>query len=174
MAKKLDPEEVLQSWCDRDLSAAAEASELMPAFEVDEIVEELREVLASGHSFLLGGEAGVGKTAILHEVVRREVGDQNRERRRFVQISIRHRASTLNNARSQIGPEMHKLVQAILELGPSVIPVFRDFDYVDTFDLEPQILSLLYRFPGSIMAEGRRGAIDAMLESAGELEQHVL
>ena len=73
MAKTFDPEEVLGDWCDRDLSAAVQASEIAPAFEVDDLVEELSGLFEAGHSFLLVGAAGIGKTAIRHEVVRRSI-----------------------------------------------------------------------------------------------------
>lgn len=47
--------------------------QLSPAFEVDEVVENLAEALVgqSASSVLLVGKAGVGKTAVVHELVRR-------------------------------------------------------------------------------------------------------
>ncbi|HKG59698.1 MAG TPA: AAA family ATPase [Pyrinomonadaceae bacterium] len=46
---------------------------LSPAFEVDQVVENLAEALVgqSASSVLLVGKAGVGKTAVVHELVRR-------------------------------------------------------------------------------------------------------
>jgi hypothetical protein len=46
---------------------------LSPAFEVDHVVENLAEALVgqSASSVLLVGKAGVGKTAVVHELVRR-------------------------------------------------------------------------------------------------------
>ena len=172
MAKTFDPEEVLGDWCDRDLSAAVQASEIAPAFEVDDLVEELSGLFEAGHSFLLVGAAGIGKTAILHEVVRRSIAKGTTKR--FVQVSLRHRASSLTNPATAMGPAMQKLSQALVELGPSVVPVIRDFDHVYPFGLEPQILALLYRFPGCMMAEGHSEVLDAMLETSGELEQRVI
>ncbi|TDI41405.1 MAG: hypothetical protein E2P02_15045 [Acidobacteria bacterium] len=93
--------------------------------EHGEVVPGLFE---AGHSFLLVGAAGIGKTAILHEVVRRSI--VNGSTKRFVQISLRHRASSLTNPGSQMGPAMQQLSQALVELGPSVVPVIRDFDHV--------------------------------------------
>ena len=47
--------------------------QLNPAFEVDHVVENLAEALVgqSASSVLLVGKAGVGKTAVVHELVRR-------------------------------------------------------------------------------------------------------
>ncbi len=47
--------------------------QLSPAFEVDQVVENLAEALVgqSASSVLLVGKAGVGKTAVVHELVRR-------------------------------------------------------------------------------------------------------
>ena len=68
MAKRFEPEEVLGDWRDRDLSAAVRALEITEAFEVDDVVEELTGLFDAGHSFMIVGAAGIGKTAILHEV----------------------------------------------------------------------------------------------------------
>src|SRR5688572_27630457 len=47
--------------------------QLTPAFEVDHVVEKLAEALVgqAASSVLLVGKAGVGKTAVVHELVRR-------------------------------------------------------------------------------------------------------
>ena len=47
--------------------------QLKPAYEVDQVVENLAEALVgqSASSVLLVGKAGVGKTAVIHELVRR-------------------------------------------------------------------------------------------------------
>jgi len=171
------PEEILLSWCDRDLTAAAMAGDLAPAFEVDAIVDELQGLLAAGRSFVLVGDPGVGKTAIVHELVRRSVElarVTGTPPPRFLQLSLKNRASALSKPPRQMGPEMQKLCQALIELGPTVVPFFRDLDQVFTFDLEPQVLSLLYRFEGTLMAEGRRELVDAMMEATGELEQNLI
>lgn len=171
------PEEILLSWCDRDLTAAAMAGDLAPAFEVEAIVGELQGLLVAGRSFVLVGDPGVGKTAIVHELVRRSVELARAAGvppRRFLQLSLKNRASALSKPPRQMGPEMQKLCQALIELGPTVVPFFRDLDQVFLFDLEPQVLSLLYRFEGTLMAEGRREVVDAMMEATGELEQNLI
>jgi len=49
---------------------------LSPAYEVDHVVENLADALVgqSASSVLLVGKAGVGKTAVVHELVRRRAG----------------------------------------------------------------------------------------------------
>jgi len=49
------------------------SQKLRPAFEVDQVVENLAEALVgpAASSVLLVGKAGVGKTAVVHELVRR-------------------------------------------------------------------------------------------------------
>ena len=47
--------------------------QLSPAFEVDQVVENLADALTGNgaSSVLLVGKSGVGKTAVVHELVRR-------------------------------------------------------------------------------------------------------
>jgi MoxR-like ATPase len=177
MTEPETPEEILASWCDRDLTEAAMADELAPAYAVESVVQELEGLLAAGRSLVLVGDAGVGKTAIVHELVRRSIARASARGTslpRFVQFSLRHRASALNKPPRQMGPEMQKLCRALLEVQPPVVPFLRDFDQVFLYDLEPQILSLLHRLQGSLMAEGRRDVVDAIMEATGELEQHLI
>lgn len=54
-----------------DLTAAAAEGRLEPAFEVDEPLAQVCEVLESGRVPVLVGPTGVGKTAIVHELARR-------------------------------------------------------------------------------------------------------
>jgi len=66
--KKKDKESTLEQTA-VDLTT----QKLNPAFEVDHVVENLAEALVgqSASSVLLVGKAGVGKTAVVHELVRR-------------------------------------------------------------------------------------------------------
>ncbi len=59
-------EPVINRWIVRDLTLAAANGQLVPAFEREEVIAEVGEVLASGRHPILVGEAGVGKTAIIH------------------------------------------------------------------------------------------------------------
>src|SRR5690349_16563395 len=80
------------AWMDRDLGAAPRA--LRPAFGVGSRVGQAEEVLrAAGHRTpVLVGPNGVGKTAIVHELVRRAhagTGVPLLRRARVVQLSLR-------------------------------------------------------------------------------------
>ena len=173
MAKAADRESVLKAWCDRDLTASAQAAELTPAYAIDDRVEELSELLSAGTSFLIVGDPGVGKTALIHELLRRRTALED-DPPRFLQLSFRRRASALENPAAQMGRETAKLIEALLATGPSVVPVIPDFEYVYVYGLEPQLLSFLYQFPGVMIAEGRREVVDAMFEATGEMEQHLV
>ena len=56
----------IDDWIERDLSAAARAADLPPAFEVDDAVRRVEEILLAGadQSPVLVGRAGVGKSAV--------------------------------------------------------------------------------------------------------------
>ena len=100
------PEEILLSWCDRDLTAAAMAGDLAPAFEVEAIVGELQGLVAAGRSFVLVGDPGVGKTAIVHELVRRSVElarAAGTPPQRFLQLSLKNREAPPNPTASTRG-----------------------------------------------------------------------
>jgi ATP-dependent Clp protease ATP-binding subunit ClpC len=62
---------VLADWIERDLTAAARAGELAPAFCVDELIGQLGDIIAAGRAPILVGDAGVGKSALVHELLRR-------------------------------------------------------------------------------------------------------
>ncbi len=174
MARKVDSEQVLSDWLERDLTAAVESGELPGAFEVDETVQQLFEIVASGRHPVVSGEPGVGKTAVLQELVRRAhagSGPEVLRGRRFLQFSLRARASALTKA-EQLRPEMQKLVAALIDRADGVVPIFRDLHLAYSYDLEPQFQLLALRFGGPILAEGERRLLDAMFEHTPELEQH--
>jgi ATP-dependent Clp protease ATP-binding subunit ClpA len=66
-----DPKTVLEEWIELDLNQGAQRGALRPAFGVDDLVQRVADTLLSGKHVVLSGEAGLGKTAIVHELVRR-------------------------------------------------------------------------------------------------------
>ena len=85
---------VLDQWIDRDLTAAARQGTLAPAFDVGSVVEQAEEVLRAvgTRTPVIVGPPGVGKTAIVHELVRRAhegIGVALLRDSRVVQISLR-------------------------------------------------------------------------------------
>ncbi len=90
----------LDTWRERDLTADARAGKLNPAFEIDETVSEIGEMLEAGYCPIVTGESGVGRTAAVHELVRRVTagaGPACLDRRRVVEVSLMRKAATLEN-----------------------------------------------------------------------------
>lgn len=164
--------DVIQQWTERDLTAAAAAGQLERAWEVDDALQQVQDVLASGRFPVLSGESGVGKTALIHELVMRAHegrGPAAFAGKRVLQLSIRHRASALRQP-YDVGPEMQRLVDAIAEVG-DVVPFFRDIHLANNFDLEPQLQALGYRIDAPILGEGDRTALEALFEYTPELDE---
>jgi ATP-dependent Clp protease ATP-binding subunit ClpA/protein subunit release factor A len=174
MAKKVPAGRVLEEWTERDLTAAAASGDLAPAFEFDDLVVRASDALASGRSLLIAGESGIGKTALVCELVRRAhagVGPPALAGRRVLQLSFRHRAAMLRKE-DDLRPEMQRLVEALQDTDGEVVPFFRDFHLAYRFDLEPQVQSLAYRLSGPVLGEASNVAMLAsLLEYTPELEQ---
>lgn len=190
--RKRSSDEILTGWIERDLTAAARAGELAPAFCVDDLLGQLGDIIAAGRAPILVGDAGVGKSALVHELLRRihaprpittadtdtpvaqpsaqlmaRLGD-----RRVVQISMRRRAASLRNPRQQMGEEMQKLVDALCASEEPIAPFFRDIHLAYQFDLEPHFETLAIKFDGPILAEGDAVLVQILLEYHPELDQH--
>jgi hypothetical protein len=147
---------------------------LPPAFAVDETIRRIADVLASGRHPVLCGESGVGKSAVVHELVRRShagSGPAVLAGKRVLQISIRSRGAALLKP-EQMRPAMQKLVDALVESGKAVVPFFRDLHLAYDLDLEPQLQLLATRFRGTILGEAHPLTFDRMLEGTPGLEQH--
>jgi ATP-dependent Clp protease ATP-binding subunit ClpA len=161
---------VLEQWTERDLSAAA--PELPPAFEVDEHVTRALEILGANRNLLIVGEPGVGKTALIYELIRR--GHENTGSwlagRRVLQFSFMHRVATMKDPNA-LRPEMQRLIDALCESGGRIVPFFRDFRLAYAFDLEAQLLTLAYRLDVPVLGEGEPETIAAIFEGVPQLEQ---
>lgn len=190
--RKRSSDEILTGWIERDLTAAARAGELAPAFCVDDLLGQLGDIIAAGRAPILVGDAGVGKSALVHELLRRlhdpralTAGDGDMPvaqpsaqllarlaDRRVVQISMRRRAASLRNPRQQMGEEMQKLVDALCASEEPIAPFFRDIHLAYQFDLEPHFETLAIKFDGPILAEGDAVLVQILLEYHPELDQH--
>ena len=158
MANKIPSTRVLEEWTERDLTAAARKGELPQAFEVEEQVMLALDVVASGRNLLIAGEPGVGKTALVYEIVRRAAhgsGPAAFAGKRVVQFSFRHRISTLKDPRMLL-PETQRLMETLCEDHAEIVPFFRDFHLAYTFDLGPQLETLGYRLSGLVLGEANR------------------
>jgi hypothetical protein len=116
----------------------------------------------------------VGKSAIVHELVRRTEagsGPPALRGKRVLQISLRSRAASLLKA-DQVRPAMQKLVDVLIASGETVVPFFRDLHVAYELDLEPQLQLLGMRTRGTVLGEAHPLTFDRMLESTPGLEEH--
>ena len=153
------------------------AGSLSKAFEVDRIIDQLTDCILSRRNPIITGESGIGKTSVIHELVRRiESGHILLELKgqQVVQLSLRRRASGLKQPNNQMRPEMQKLVTALLDPACNFIPYFRDIHLAYTFDLEPQLQLLSFQLEVPILAEGERKTVQSMVEETPELSQQFL
>ncbi len=171
------PESVFEKWLERDLTAAATNDELTPAFEQDDLVAQLSELLSAGKHPVLMGEPGVGKTAIVHELIRRSLIEGSASPlagKRVLQLSFKRRASALTKPHEDMHPEMQHLVEALLASPVPVVPFFRDVHLAYQFDLEPQLSLLAFQLDGPVLCEGEAAAVRTMFETTPELEQQYM
>jgi len=174
MSNKQNNCKIVNEWTERNLTREAAEGSLSKAFEVDGIIDQLIECILSGRNPIITGESGIGKTSIIHELVRRiDAGYTLLELRgkEVMQLSLRRRASELKKPNSQMRPEMQKLVTALLDPKCNFIPYFRDLHLASAFYLEPQFQLLSFQLEAPILAEGDRKTIQSMLEETPELSQ---
>jgi ATP-dependent Clp protease ATP-binding subunit ClpC len=173
MARRTSAIKVLEDWTERDLSAALEQGDLAPAFAVDEQIAMASDALLSGRNLMVSGEAGIGKTALIRELVRRAARDGEPAAlagRRVLQFSFRHRAATLHKPEMLL-PETQRLIEVLLDAKGQIVPFFRDFHRAYYFDVEAQLLSLGHRLTAPILGEGEPNALSSLFEYMPELEQ---
>ena len=162
-------------WLERDLTEAAQHGELSRAYEVDGMLDRLAELLRGGRYPVLVGDAGVGKTALVHELARRAAegsAPPGLNELRFLQISLQLRATALKKPQEELGSEFGKLVDALVTLGPDAVVFIRDLHVAYVFDLESRLNLLGFRFPGLVIGEGQPATVQQMFEYTTELEQY--
>lgn len=159
------PTKILDRWLELDLSAKAAAGELSRAYGQDALVERLAYLLDLDQSLILTGEAGVGKTALVHELVARAHegrGPTSLAGKRVLQLSFQRCLSSLKSAK-RMGRAFRKLTEA-LKQAEDVIPFFADLDGVYQHDLENQLQAFCHAGPGLIIGEGSVGVTRAILD----------
>ncbi|MEM7244401.1 MAG: AAA family ATPase [Acidobacteriota bacterium] len=170
-----EPGEVLEAWLERDLTESAEQELLAPVFEVEDLLDEVGNIIASERCPVLVGEPGVGKTALVHELTRRAHAGTGPERlrdRRVIQLAVARRARVLRNPKVQLRPEVEKLEEALIVLGHACVPYFRDLELFERLDLEPFLEALHHRFPGPVLAESTPAGYDALIEGTPSLSEY--
>ncbi|MCB9536582.1 MAG: AAA family ATPase [Myxococcales bacterium] len=169
----------IDDWIDADLTAAAKADALPPAFEVHDALRQVEEVVLAGggaRSPVLVGEHGVGKSAVLHQIVRRAArgeGPSILHGARVVQFGLR----TLAGRFPQPGEATdfaQRFFDALLAAEPPVVPLIRDLHAAYGLDWEGLLLRYLARSPRPILAEALPQPLDELLDYAGELGDHLV
>ena len=172
------PPVVLEDWIERDLTTAAAKNELPPAFEVDDLVSQAEEVLkASGaRSPVLVGATGVGKTAIVYELVRRAragVGVPLLREARVVQMSFRAISARFKE-KSDGATFFGELCTAILTSPTPVVPFFKDVHLAYPLDWEPTLHRFLASLPHPVLAEAQPREFELLLEYWTDLADHLV
>lgn len=168
------PPNLLDDWIDRDLSLAAVAGELPPAFEVDGPVRQAEELLGgrSKRSPVFVGPPGVGKTAIAFELIRRaHAGDGVPALRdaRVVQLSLRGIAARFTE-KGKAATRFAEVCDWILASPQPVVPYIRDLHLAYTFDWEPTLFRFLDRLPHGAIGEAMPNELDSLLEYWSDLD----
>lgn len=167
----------LEPWVDRDLSA--QVADLSPAFEVGAVVAQAEEILrsAGGHRTpVLVGPPGVGKTSIIHELVRRAhagSGVPLLRRARVVQLSLKAISARFKD-KAEGTAFFADLVSTLLAADAPVVPFFRDVHLAYTLDWEPELHRLLANLPHPALAEAVPREFEQLVEYWSDLSDHLV
>ena len=169
---------VLEDWVDKDLSASAREGLLAPAFEVGDTLRQAEEILSAvgKRSPVIVGPMGVGKTAIVHELLRRArsgSGVAFLAESRVLQISlraIRARFKTPAEATTFFG----EFCNAIVVSKEPIVPYIRDIHLAFPFDWEPILHRLVARLPHPLLAEATPNEFDQLVDYWAELANHLV
>lgn len=174
MGKKGTQQDILDRWVEIDLTAEAAAGRLGRAFGREELLAAMEELYLAGRSPVLIGEAGVGKTTLVHELVTRAAAGLGRVRlggARVLQVSLRRGASTMGRD-DALGRQFLALVEALADLGPEVIVYVRDLHVAYGLDLEEHVAGLVGRLARPLIGEGEAAPMRSLIEAEQQLELH--
>lgn len=174
---------VVDEWIDRDLTAAALDGGLPPAFEVDALVSQCEEVLRAvgTRSPVVVGMAGVGKTAVVYELVRRAHLDQDGaivgvpllRTARVVQVSLRAISARFKD-KADATNFFGELCTAMLTSPTPIVPFFRDVHLAYVLDWEPTLHRFLAALPHPVLAEALPREFDQLVEYWTDLSEHLV
>jgi len=164
------------TWIDQDLSAAAAEGRLHRAYECDDVLLQLEELLAANpaRSPVLVGSPGTGKTAILHELLRRVqagAGPRCLQGRRVVQLSLSNIAAQFKE-KQQAADFARDL---FTQLGQDGVVVFiRDVHIAYSLDWEPILYRFLVQSGLPLLGEGTTAGVNDMIEYSSDLAEHLV
>jgi MoxR-like ATPase len=163
----------IDDWIDLDLSACVDR--LAPAFELAGLVRRVEDILAQeGRSPVLTGPRGVGKTAVIHELVRRAgAGEGTLAGARVVQISLAAVAGRFKDAHA--GADTFRgLLDQVAAAEPPVVPFFRDLHLAFRYDWEPALLRYCGRARRPLLGEGMARELAQLLEYTPDLGESLV
>jgi len=169
---------VFEDWIDKDLSAAAREGELAPAFEVTDIVHQAEEILRAvgNRSPVIVGPVGIGKTAVIHELLRRARSGEGvafLAEARVLQVSlraIRARFKTPSEATTFFG----KFCNAVVASKDPIVPFIPDIHQAFTFDWEPILHRLVTQLEHPILGEATPNEFDQLVDYWADLGQQLV
>ncbi len=157
---------IFKNWLELDLTRRARGGKLDRAIECDDALQELANTIDAGMNAVVVGEPGVGKTALVHELVSRTIaghGSKRLRKRQVLQISLRRRLSGLKG-RHEISAEVQKLFDAIRQMRSPPVLFIRDIGLVYSFDLEDELSALACSSEVILIGEASEEAISNLFE----------
>lgn len=157
---------IFKNWLELDVTRAACKGKLERAIEIDDALQELINTIDAGLNAVVVGESGVGKTALVYELVARSLegrGARRLKNRKVLQISLGRRLSTLER-RHEIHAEVQKLCNAVRELRHPPVLFIRDFRLMYDLDLEDELTSLACLSDVILIGEASEDGISELFE----------
>lgn len=163
----------LDDWLEQDLTAAAAAGKLLPAFGLDETMRQVEDVLVAegNRTPVLVGPAGVGKTAIVHALVQASLAGKGPacfRGVRFVQVGLRSIASHFKEP-SDGTDTFQEVVTAIVKSPHPMVPFIRDIHLAFRLDWESVLLRLCSSLGRPVLAEGSVREVQQLIEYSPDL-----
>ncbi len=155
----------------RDVSREAVAGTLPPAFEMTQDVRALRAMLEAGKCPVVAGIHGVGRSALIQELVRRHVAGEAVQAlagKRVVTFSLRRLVAASRGAEA-LRVLWDRLVTALVEVGHDRVPWFTDVHGAYGVDPGPLLHALALRFPNPILVEADPARVRDLFQRTPEL-----